>query len=129
MIAGISVAVWYSCIAPMRLRHRQASLQLPKLSSDAEKQHSAVAPLFLRDPGSPASLDDEKAAFSPDIDHEALTPRLDGGSTPTLALLFKQGTEADLASHLAIPEPAHSFERRLRVSTPPDGREAVWWFY
>ncbi|KAK7689160.1 hypothetical protein QCA50_007851 [Cerrena zonata] len=139
MVAGLGVAVWYSCLLPLRLRRRQQSSEPPAHQRDVEKYDSTMLPSLLRDPGSPDTLNNEKA-FSPDIGHEALTPhlspttgsdlnKLDGASTPTLALLFKQGKEADLTPDLAIPEPAHSFERRIRFSTPPDGHEAVWWFY
>lgn len=139
MVAGISVAVWYSCLLPLRLRRRRDSPQLPASRGDVEKYDSTMLPSLLRDPGSPDTLDNEKA-FCPDNDQEALTPHhspstgsgrnnFDGASTPTLGLLFKQEKEADLTPDLAIPEPAHSFERRIRFSTPSDGHEAVWWFY
>ena len=140
MLAGIAVAVWYSCIAPIRLRHRQVSLQQQRSPYDSEKYSPTIAPLFMRDPGSPDSLYDDKTTLTPDLGHEALTPqhsptttsglsKLDGTSTPTIALLFKQSSDLDLASSLRVPEPAHNFDGRIRFSLPQDGREAVWWFY
>lgn len=130
MSAGFGAVIWFSWIAPCRLRHRKVRAHERFLPEDREKVQESLPSIHRSSTldllGSPFGMDEMDQ--SPDLATPRDSPVIEFGLvhaiTPAIAMFCRQ--DADLP----MPCAAHTSERKIRFPTSTtDGRDAQWWFY